>query len=179
MKKIIVIVGLLCIFMRVSTSDFLNFRAFEESKKFAETLKINNIVFKLMVTFSEIESGHNYTANGQSGEKGRYQYMPRTWKSLCKKYFGKEVSNTPEYQELVTYNILHEYIKKGYAIDQIASIWNCGSPKYEGKIGINQFSVAYNVPAYVNKFVNAYRKVSTGMSSTHLCSINRSLYLIG
>jgi len=183
MKKFMVIIVLLFLFMRVSTSDFFNFRAFEESKKFAEELKINSIVYRLMATLGEVESGHNYYAVGGSNETGKFQIQKNTWKRYSMKYFKRIVPNTPEYQELLTYNVLYDYVLNGYAIDQIGAIWNAGegslkNDAWKTKIGVNKFGISYNTPAYVNKFVNTYQKVSTELSSTYLCSISRNLYLL-
>ena len=178
MKRLIVIIALVCLFMKVNTSTYLNLSCFNESKAQVEKQNRDKIVLRLMATFSQLESGHNYEANGLSGEKGRYQYMLGTWKKLSMKYFGRVVPNTPEYQELLTYNVLYDYVFKGYRIDQISSIWNCGSPKYQGKIGVNRFGVSYNVPEYVNKFVNTYQKICIELSGTHHYESNRNLYLV-
>jgi hypothetical protein len=117
-----------------------------------------SIKAKIIVeTFKHIESGGNYELPGASGEKGAYQILPDTWERLCRKHFDSVLVPTPINQDLVVLTDARYRLEQGYSIEQIASLWNCGSPNYIGKIGINKYGVPYNVPAYVNKFVNQFK----------------------
>lgn len=105
------------------------------------------------------ESNGNYKARGECGEYGAYQYMPNTWRNLSLKYFNRVIDMTPVNQDVITYKRIDELLREGYFPDQIASIWNCGNPVYYGKVGINYLGVKYNVPRYVEKFMDEYNKM--------------------
>ena len=108
-----------------------------------------------------IESNNNYNAEGASGEFGAYQFMPGTWSSWSKEYakannmslMPKGMEMTPENQDAVAIFKINQWIQQGLTPEQIAAKWNSGSEVgWENKIGVNSQGVAYNVPAYVNKF---------------------------
>ena len=116
-------------------------------------LKILNI----MTTIRHIESSDNYQARGTSGEYGAYQYMPGVWNFWSIELFGEVLDQTiPEVQDYVTYCRIERYLDEGYNYHQVASLWNSQSPEWEGKIGINRWGVRYDVPKYVEKFINHF-----------------------
>jgi len=118
--------------------------------------KINTILLAIRT----IESGGNYQVMGATKDFGAYQFIPSTWKHLCKKYFGKQLDITiSENQDNVASKWVEELIDKGYNELQIASVWNCGSPKWEGKVGTNSAGVKYDVPNHVKKFKRAYENI--------------------
>jgi hypothetical protein len=102
----------------------------------------------------QTESGGKYDIKGKSGEYGAYQYMPATWKEWAGKYLGDpNAQMTPINQDTVAEKQIDSWIKQGYGPEQIASMWNSGSPNayLQGKSGVNQYGAAYNVGNYVNK----------------------------
>lgn len=112
----------------------------------------------------QIESNNNYEAKGASGEYGAYQFMPGTWDSWSKEYAKANnislmpggLAKTPENQDAIAKWKISQWLKQGLSPEQIAAKWNSGSEVgWENKIGVNKQGVAYNVPAYVNKFKNA------------------------
>lgn len=106
-----------------------------------------------------------YTAKGASGEFGAYQYTTGTWAADAKSFLGKEVplaSATREQQNEVAYKKLLSLKQQGYNPGQIASIWNSGSPEWEGKVGVNKYGVKYDVPKYVDAVSTAYQGFKAG-----------------
>lgn len=107
----------------------------------------------------QIESRGNYTAVGGSQEYGAYQFTPATWTRLCQRFMDEELDiRITTNQDLIAYLSINRLVGKGYTAKQIASIWNSGSSKWNGKIGINKYGVKYNVPKYVNKFNQTYKQ---------------------
>lgn len=114
-----------------------------------------------------IESNGNYDASGASGEFGAYQFMPSTWDSWSKEYarannfslMPSGLAKTPENQDAVAMFKINQWLAQGLTPEQIAAKWNSGSEVgWENKIGVNSKGVAYNVPAYVNKFSSTLRR---------------------
>ncbi len=114
-------------------------------------------VKKIIEAIKTIESNGNYSAVGQSGEYGAYQYTYDTWKMACLRYTGYILDiSVPENQDYVTMLRIKYFYDSGYSIDQIASLWNSNSSSYENKVGVNKYGVEYNTPNYVDKFLLAY-----------------------
>lgn len=106
-----------------------------------------------------------YTAKGASGEFGAYQYTPDTWAKDVKTFTGKEVplqSADKLIQNEVAYKKLESLKNQGYNVGQIASIWNSGSPDWQGKTGTNKFGVKYDVPKYVDSVAQTYQAIKAG-----------------
>jgi hypothetical protein len=103
----------------------------------------------------------NAKEHGGGPGRGAYQWTG-TWDSFSKQYASannlgdKPLPMTPENQDAVAKWLIKGYIDKGYSPQQIASIWNSGSPNWEGKVGTNKWGKAYNVPAYVKDFERIY-----------------------
>lgn len=111
-----------------------------------------------------------FTAKGASGEYGAYQYTDATWNADAKKYLGTAVpltSATKEQQNEVAYKKLSDLKAAGNNVGQIASIWNSGSPKWEGKVGVNKSGVKYDVPQYVDSVAKAYQSFKAGQDPTN------------
>lgn len=122
-------------------------------------------VSSLLYAFKIGESGGNYHIKGLSGEYGAYQYLPDTWKMWCRRTVGKILDITvPENQDLVTRIKIERLIAAGYNNEQIASIWNCGSSKYENRRGVNKYGVYYDVPAYVEKIIKLTKQYEKTVS---------------
>lgn len=117
-------------------------------------------VINLAKAIRQAETGNKPVA-GKSGElPSRYQFLPSTWKSWSKQYLG--VDNAPitlENENKVAYSKIKELKDKGMNPAQIASVWNSGSPNWQGKVGVNKMGVAYDVPRYVNRVYSEYQKI--------------------
>ncbi|MFA5185351.1 MAG: hypothetical protein WC551_02600 [Patescibacteria group bacterium] len=101
----------------------------------------------------QIESGGNYSAKGASGENGAYQFMPATWKSWAKQFLGD--ANAPmsqANQDKVATAKVQSLLDQGYNAQQIALIWNGGTPVV--KKGVNSKGVAYDSGAYASKVLS-------------------------
>ena len=110
-----------------------------------------------------------YTAKGASGEYGAYQYTKGTWDKDVLAFTGKKVALEDAdkiLQNEVAYKKLESLKKQGYNVGQIASIWNSGSPEWEGKTGVNKYNVKYDVPKYVNAVADAYQAFKAGGEPT-------------
>jgi hypothetical protein len=106
----------------------------------------------------ETESG-NKPVQGPSGETGRYQFMPGTWHAGAAQYLGDgNAPQTLENENKVAYSKIKAWKDQGYNPGQIASLWNSGSPDFEGKVGTNKFGVHYDTPAYVQKVYGNYQR---------------------
>ena len=117
-------------------------------------------IVSILQTIRLVESRNNYHIRGLSGEYGAYQFTIPTWNRLCRKYKNKTLDITiPANQDTVARAHIEYLLSKGYDIKQIASIWNSGSPRYAGRIGINRYGVKYNVPKYVDNFINVYGSI--------------------
>lgn len=115
------------------------------------------------------ESAGNYKERGASGENGAYQFMPETWAQWASEYKkameqekGEEIplpdiENASDQDAIAIFKI-QQFLDQGLSARQIASKWNSGSTKWEGKVGVNSKGVAYDVPAYVEKFSNVLEK---------------------
>lgn len=112
----------------------------------------------------QTESGGNYTAKGDSGESGAYQWTPDTWKAHAKQALGDEnAPMTPQNQNAVAYTVIKQWKDSGLNAAQIAAKWNSGSENnWENKIGTNSMGVKYNVPQYVKSVTDAYQKIKSG-----------------
>lgn len=130
-------------------------------------------VVNLAKAIREIETGGQpdpFVAKGKSGEFGAYQYTPDTWKKDSIQFLGKEIplaSADKLTQNEVAYKKLKHLKDQGYNVGQIASIWNSGSPDWQGKVGTNKYGVRYNVPQYVDAVANAYQSLKSGGTPTY------------
>jgi hypothetical protein len=130
------------------------------SKEQQKQIEKEKYIHVIIATFSHQESRGNYNAIGGSGDLGKYQILPTTWKNWSKMYFGKQLIMSPENQDLMIETVITDWVDKGLTVAQIAAKWNSGSHVgWQKKIGINKFGVPYNVPQYVNNFVNHYNKI--------------------
>lgn len=108
---------------------------------------------RILTAIKIIESGGDYEAVGQSFEIGAYQFSPSTFEYYSIKFFGEVLDiSSPKNQDIVAREKIRWLLDKGWDIESIASFWNCGSPEWEGKVGVNKHGVAYDVPSYVEKF---------------------------
>lgn len=98
----------------------------------------------------QVESQGNYQARGASGETGAYQFMPNTWRQWAGEFLGNpNAPQTPENQDYVAIAKIDSLIRQGYGPQEIALIWNGGSPRV--KKGVNKYGVAYDSGAYAQK----------------------------
>lgn len=115
----------------------------------------------------QVESANNYNAKGASGEFGAYQWMPGHFQNAAAKYLkDPNAQMTPANQDKVAYYSIKEMLDAGHSQSQVASMWNSGSPDWQGKVGVNKFGVKYDVPAYVNNVKNAYMALTQGAGAS-------------
>lgn len=128
---------------------------------------IDPSVKALASTIGELETGASsqaaYTKRGASGEYGRYQFMPNTYKLYAKKYLGDENAQpTVENQNKIAYDFVNEKKQAGYNPAQILSMWNAGEAKPDAYKqnwrGTNSMGVKYDTPAYVQKGSEIYQR---------------------
>lgn len=110
----------------------------------------------------KVETNGNYNASGKSGEHGAYQWMPGNFEASAKEYGLDPNDFSPVNQDKVAYHKVKSLLDSGHTQSQVASMWNSGSPDWQGKTGTNKFGVHYDVPAYVDKVKNAYLESSGG-----------------
>lgn len=161
MKYVLMIVLCnLCILLyapEVSVTFSNRHRLWENIVVLQEQQEKSTQIYKLMQVIRTLESGGNYHAIGASGEYGAYQYMPNTWRYYCLRYFGKTLDIKIESnQDIITEYKIRELLEMGYSVEQLASFWNSGRPEWEGRVGINSYGVAFNVPQYVQTFKSLY-----------------------
>lgn len=98
----------------------------------------------------KVESGGNYSAKGQSGELGAYQFMPDTWRQWAGEFLGNpNAPLTQRNQDFVAQSKINQLVLQGYTPEQIALIWNAGTPVRRS--GVNKFGVRYDSGAYADK----------------------------
>jgi hypothetical protein len=141
----------------------------EQKAYFAMKMSLSALL--LMRCFSYVESGWSkdksheenqkcYYKMGLSGDYGKYQIIPGTWRALCNEFFGHWVPMTPGNQDFLVRAKMIQWLQAGLTHLQIAALWNCGMIDYtqikgEG-IGKNSKGVPYDVPGYIKKIDNAY-----------------------
>lgn len=132
---------------------------------------IDPTIKALVSAIGEAETGTSspeaYTKRGASGEFGRYQFMPETWKARAGKYLGNSNAEMSiENQNKVQYDWVKEQKDLGYTPAQIASMHNAGEGRpnayKEDFRGVNSQGVAYDVPSYVQKVSQAYQQKKGG-----------------
>jgi hypothetical protein len=107
---------------------------------------------KIADAIKRVESQGNYNARGASGEFGAYQFMPSTWKQWAGEFLGNpNAQPTPQNQDFVAQSKINSLVKQGYNPEQIALIWNGGTPKR--KAGVNKYGVKYDSGAYADKVI--------------------------
>lgn len=130
--------------------------------------QIDPQVKALTQAIGEAETGPSspeaYNKKGASGEFGRYQFMPTTYKNYAQKYLGdSNAQPSVENQNKIAYSFVKEKKAAGYNPAQIASMWNAGEGKpdayKENHKGVNSKGVVYDTPAYALKVSQAYQKL--------------------
>lgn len=130
-------------------------------KLIEEEIVFNKRVSILLKAIKLVESKGDYTAKGESGEKGAYQFTNATYRMYSYLYFKELLPMTPENQDKIATKKIENLVRAGFTDSEIASFWNCGSPKWEGKIGVNKYGVKYNVPQYVKNINKAIKKLNS------------------
>lgn len=123
--------------------------------------QIKNLVSSIGEAETGTASPNKYQTKGPSGEFGRYQFMPDSWKQWSKQYLGDE--NAPmsmENQNKVAYSKVKEWKDAGLNPAQIASKWNSGDENaYKNNhVGVNSQGVKYDTPAYTAKVSQYYEQ---------------------
>jgi len=124
-------------------------------------------IVKLLQAIREQESGGNYEAKGASGEYGAFQFMPATWKMVSKKYLKQDNAEmTKANQNKAAYMYIQDLKNQGRTPAEVVSIWNSGSPQWEGKVGINRQGVKYDTPNYVKSVLGKIAKTAKNIPSS-------------
>lgn len=130
-----------------------------------KNLDLNVVALARAIRYNE--SRNKYDAKGQSGEGGAYQFMPSVWKEWAGKYIkDPNAAQTPENQNAVAYLRLKDLKDQGNSPAQILSIWNSGSPNWQGKKGTNKYGADFNVPLYVEKGIQRFQEEVTKLGGT-------------
>lgn len=95
----------------------------------------------------ETRGSTNCDINGASGEYGCLQILPSTWKLFSREVYGEVRIQTPTRERYVAYKMVEKWLEEGYGAEEIALIWNQGTPG-PCRIGTNKHGVAYNSCAY-------------------------------
>lgn len=107
-----------------------------------------------------------YTKRGASGEYGRYQFMPDTWRQWATEagVATPLEQSSMEEQNKVAYYKVKQLKDQGYNPAQIASIWNSGDPEAykRSHVGTNAQGVSYNTPEHVRRVSEAYQQIKGG-----------------
>jgi hypothetical protein len=124
-------------------------------------------VIDLSKAIIQHESGGNPTIKGGSKEYGLAQWVEPTWNVEAKKYLGYVPKwgtdeMTPAIQKAVLASKVADRKNAGLNPAQISAEHNSGSSTgWENKIGVNQYGVKYNVPAYVKSVTDLYQQNKT------------------
>ncbi len=136
--------------------------------------KIKNLVSAIGRAETGNPSPDAYNAKGASGEFGRYQFLPDTWKMWAPES-GVDVNDrSMAAQNKVAYNKVKQWKDQGLNPAQIASKWNSGDenaymgtfkdgkPSSSKAVGgtPNSQGVEYDVPGYAMKVSNYYKQLS-------------------
>lgn len=112
-------------------------------------------------------SSDPYNQSGDNGTStGAYQIQNKYWKPWAKQYLGDEnAPMTEENQNKLAYTRVKSLLDAGNSQSQVASIWNHGSPDYQGVVGDKVYpdgaKIHYDVPAYVDKVQRNYQKIQS------------------
>lgn len=160
MRKLCTAILLLVALQSYAPNDLLSFQRSikiveEYNEKANKYIRIKNLLIAMKI----VESGCDYDSKGKSGEIGAFQFMKDTWKRYCILYHKEVLEMTPINQERLAFRIVEDLISKGHNELEIASIWNCGSPVWKDKIGVNKYGVKYNVPNHVEKIKQQLIKI--------------------
>ncbi len=104
-------------------------------------------------------------AKGGRG-RGKYQFEPGTWSQLAqevgpivgRKPSSFNIANPVDQETLATYEI-DKHLNAGRTPEQVAVRWQTGDPDSTVTRGVNAQGVAYDVPAYVDRFKQNFAKV--------------------
>ena len=144
------------------------------------------VVNAILQAISGNESGGNYEVWNKQGEPsyGKYQFLPSTWKTWAGRYASdkgldvpvEKIAQSPSNQEIIAKYKVSSLLDGGYSPEQVASIWNSGSPDYAGKAGTNKYGNRYDVPGYVAKFKKGFNAAmnALGPSEAHAAGLTQT-----
>ncbi len=115
-------------------------------------------VVALAKSIRSAESKNDYNAQGKSGERGAYQWMPGNFEKDAQR-FGLDPNDfSPINQDKVAYHALLEDKKAGLTPEQATSKWNSGDPNayLQNHTGTNSQGVSYDTPTYVKNVIGQY-----------------------
>ena len=125
--------------------------------------KVKNLVMAMGRVESPGEGIKPYSAKGASGEYGRYQFMPTTWKLWSKEagVSSPHLKASPEEQNRVAYFKVKQFKDAGLNPAEIASKWNSGDSQAYKKNhrGVNAGGVNFDTPNHVRKVSAEYQNI--------------------
>lgn len=167
MKRMITILALLTIsnltYAPTDNTRFARFviRSIEENMETRRLQARERRINILLRTIRIVESSNGKFVEGDSGENGAYQFTKPTWRRYSQRYFGEIIPMTLDNQDMIARRKVEELVDAGLSDLQIGSYWNCGKPDWEGRVGINNHGVRYDVPNHVRKFERALVRLNS------------------
>lgn len=117
---------------------------------------------KLAHAISQHETGHK-NIHGATGElPTKYQFMPKTWKSLAKRYLkDQNAKPTNDNQDKVAIQHIKTLLDQGNTPRQVAMIWNGGKPyRRTGTVKTKSGKVIhYDTGRYADTVLAIYSKL--------------------
>lgn len=98
-----------------------------------------------------IEIEGKCSGNGQSGERGCFQYLPQTWKKYSTEVSGEILPRTDENERMVAEAMIRKWLYEGVSERGILLTWNQGTPGPDCYKGINKWGVAYDSCDYADR----------------------------
>ena len=139
--------------------------------------QIKNLVSAIGQQETGASSDAAYTQKGASGEYGRYQFMPDTWKAWAGTHLGDaNAPMTMENQNKVAYAQVKAWKDQGLNPAQIAAAWNAGegslkNDAWKTNVGTNAEGVKYDTPTYVRN-VSKYYEAGKATIQTPSTTVN-------
>lgn len=133
---------------------------------------IDPTIKNLVSAIGRAETGDSspdaYNRTGKSGEFGRYQFMPDSYKKWSSELGIDSNDRSISAQNKIAYNKVKQWKEQGLTPAQIASKWNSGDENaYKtGHKGVNSQGVEYDTPAYTLKVSNYYKGLSGSSGSS-------------
>lgn len=135
--------------------------------------QVKNLVSAIGRAETGDSSPEAYTKSGESGEYGRYQFMPNTWKEWSGKILkDPNAPMTIENQNKVAYETVKAWKAEGLTPAQIASRWNSGDENkykqgWKGTVTLpSGKQVEYDTPTYTQKVSDYYNQSKSGFNPT-------------
>lgn len=139
---------------------FIPHEAYKEEVELPKNIKIfDDETIKIAEVIKQKETRGNCNAKGASGEIGCMQYLPSTWNSLTKKYYGEVKGYSTTTEDFITYKQIEELQLKNIPINKIFQYHNQGTYTKPCIRGVNKWGVKYDSCAYVKDAMRIYESI--------------------